>query len=198
VIRCYHSGLPTIAANGFNIFSRINDIKMKQLVLSIVTAALLLFSGCATPLKVETNGEDLARVIGASPSEISFVSYCSFGEPLPSSIHVKFIEGVILLTHDSIVLLSGNPPKVAVKQRIRFAELMGVDLKHFGRGRQLQVLKGSTVTVMEISASKSMIDHGGSERAQQILREHGVPEWKSNKYYLRLVETPIFIPIIKQ
>ncbi|HST30453.1 MAG TPA: hypothetical protein VLK27_06395 [Chthoniobacterales bacterium] len=73
--------------------------------------------------------------------------------------------------------------------------MRGVDVHHFGRGRQLQIRTDSGVIVIEVSNKKALIDSEGTERAREILRQHGVPDWKSDTHYLMKVKTPIIIPI---
>lgn len=170
---------------------------MRSRIVSALAAGAFTLAGCATPLKIEKSGGDAAAIIGVPSSQIKFIGYCGFGEVPPGGNHTESGggQGLIVLTADSIFLLAGDLPNAAVRQRIRYKEIGGVDVKHFGRARQLQILKGNAVVVMEITKNKALIDQEGSDRAAQILREHGVPAWKSQKYYLPKRSFPIIIPI---
>lgn len=148
-------------------------------------------------MNIEKSGGDAAAIIGVPSSQIQFIGYCGFGDVPPGGNHVESGggQGLIVLTNDSIFLLAGDLPNASVRQRIKYKEIGGVDVRHFGRACQLQILKGNIVVVMEITKNKAMIDQKGSERARQILRQHGVPDWKSAKYYLPKPKIPIIIPI---
>jgi hypothetical protein len=170
---------------------------MRCLLLAALGAGVLAVGGCATPLNVEKNGGSAAAIVGVSQSQIRFIGYCGFGDVPPGGNHVESNggQGLIVLTEDSLVLMAGELPNASVRQRIKYKDIGGVDVKHFGRARQLQILKGNVVVVMEITKNKAMIDQEGTDRAAQILRQHGVPQWQSKKYYLPKPQIPIIIPI---
>jgi hypothetical protein len=172
---------------------------MRFLVLSLSAAAALALSGCATPLNVEKNGGSAAAIIGVPSSQIQFIGYCGFGDVPPGRNHVEpgsgNGQGLIVLTNDSVFLLAGDLPNASIKQRIKYKDISGVDVRHFGRARQLEILKGNVIVVMEITKNNAMVDQEGTERAAQILRQHGVPQWQSKKYYLPKPKIPIIIPI---
>ncbi len=170
---------------------------MRCLLLAALTAGILAVGGCATALNVERNGGPAAAIVGVSQSQIRFIGYCGFGDVPPGGNHVESNggQGLIALTDDSLVLMAGELPNASVRQRIKYKDIGGVDVRHFGRARQLQILKGNVVVVMEITKNKAMIDQEGTDRAAQILRQHGVPQWQSKKYYLPKPQIPIIIPI---
>ena len=163
--------------------------------LSCLIGTSLLFASCASPLKQEAASADVGKTLGVPASDIAFVSYCSFGDAPPSGNHVSFIQGVLALTKTSLVLLSDDLPHAVPLRKIKFAEMRGVDVHHFGRGRQLQVRSETGVLVIEISKNKALVDTAGTEKVREILRQHGVPDWKSDTHYLMKVKTPIIVPI---
>ena len=163
--------------------------------LSYLIGTSLLFSGCASPLKQEAASADVGKTLGVPASDIGFVSYCSFGDAPPSGNHVSFTQGVLALTNNSLVFLSDDLPHAVPLRKIKFTEMRGVDVHHFGRGRQLQIRTDSGVIVAEVSKNKALVDSGGTENVREILRRHGVPDWKSDTHYLMKVKTPIIIPI---
>ena len=136
-----------------------------------------IVAGCAAaPLNVETSGPAVAQTLGVSSSDITYLGSCAFGQAPPSGIHVSFTDGVVVLTRDTLVLMAGKLPHAVPIQRIEFREMRGVDLRHFGRGRQLQILTAGGITVVErIPTTVQVYD---------ALRQRGVPEWKGDKYYL--------------
>src|SRR5437588_8684978 len=170
---------------------------MRFLFLSALVGGVLALGGCATPLNVEKNGGSAAAIVGVAQSEIKFIGYCGFGDVPPGANHIESNggQGLIVLTDDSVVLMAGELPNASVRQRIKYKDIGGVDVRHFGRARQLQILKGNVVVVMEITKNKAMVDQEGTDRASQILRQHGVPQWQSKKYYLPKPKIPIIIPI---
>jgi hypothetical protein len=170
---------------------------VRCLFLLVFSVGVFALGGCATPLNVEKNGGSAASLIGVPSSQIKFIDYCGFGDVPPDGKHIEsnYGQGLIVLTSDSLVLLSGDLPNASVRQRIKYKDIGGVDVRHFGRARQLQILKGNVVVVMEITKNKAMIDQEGSDRAAGILRQHGVPHWQSKRYYLPKQKIPIFIPI---
>lgn len=172
-------------------------IGMRCLFFSVSAVGVLLLSGCATPLNVQKSGASAAEIVGVPASQIKFIGYCGFGEVPPGGNHVELNggQGLIVLTGDSLVLLAGDLPNATVRQRIKYKDISGVDVRHFGRARQLQILKGNVVVVMEITKNKAMVDQAGTDRAADILRQHGVPQWQSKKYYLPKPKIPIIIPI---
>lgn len=172
-------------------------ISMRSLFLLTLAAGALLLGGCASPLNVEKSGGSAASIIGVPSSQIRFMGYCNFGDALPGNKHIQMNtgQGLIVLTNDSLVLLAGDLPNANIDRKIKYKEIGGVDVRHFGRARQLQIIRGRTITVMEITKNKAMVDQEGTERAAEILRQHGVPAWKSERYYLPKSKIPIIIPI---
>src|SRR5712691_3533090 len=171
-----------------------------QMRITLFLAALplsLALGGCAAPLDVHKSSSSAASVIGVPVSQIQFVGYCDFGDVPPGGKHPEQNggNGLIVLTNDSIFLLTGELPNTTVKRKIRYREINGVDVRHILRARQLQVLKGDIITVMVITKNKALIDQAGTDRVAQILREHGVPAWKSEKYYQPKIPPPDFILI---
>src|SRR4051794_14231997 len=130
-------------------------MNFRMLLLVAIPACLL--SGCATPLNLDRNGRDAAAVIGLSSDRIKFIGYCGFATVTTSGDRTNAAQGLIALTDDSIVLLKGDLPGASVNQKIKYSSLRGVDVKRFGRARQLQVLQGSDVIVMEITRNKAMV-----------------------------------------
>jgi hypothetical protein len=171
---------------------------VRSLLVSAIAVGGLALGGCATPLSVRDNGSSVASLIGIPASQIKFVGYCGWGEVPPGGKNPgPGGQGLIVLTNDSVVLLNGDLPSATVQRKIKYKEISGVDVKHFIRACQLQILQKDVVVVMEITKNKAMIDQAGSERAAQILREHGVPSFESKKYYRPRISPPtfIFIPI---
>lgn len=154
-----------------------------------------MLGGCAAPLNVQTSTGNAASVIGVPAPQIRFISYCGWGTVLVGG---KYPEGggdgLIVLTNDSIILLQGDPA-LMVRRKIKYKEIDGVDVRHFGRARQLQILLKDVITLMEITKNKALVDQEGTERAAQILRDHGVPPFKSTKYYRPKIPIPTFIYI---
>ena len=163
--------------------------------LCCLIGACLLFTGCASPLKKEAASADVGKTLGVPASDIAFVGYCSFGDAPPSGNHVSFTQGILALTKNSLILLSDDLPHAVPLRKIKFTEMRGVDVHHFGRGRQLQIRSESGVLVIEISKNKALVDTAGTEKVREILRQHGVPDWKSDTHYLMKVKTPIVVPI---
>jgi hypothetical protein len=161
-------------------------------------AALVLVAGCAAPLETNADRDALAQAANVPASQVQFFSYCSFGETPPSGHHVRVTEGVILLTHDSL-LITELPPSRAVKQKIAYREMTGVDVVHFGFGRELQVkLPDGNILVLQVSRDRGTVDKVGTEKVQQILLARGVASWHSDTFYLGVVDIPpISLPIIK-
>jgi hypothetical protein len=172
-------------------------VGMRCLFLWALAVGVLGLSGCATPLNVQKSGASAAASVGVPSSQIKFIGYCGFGDVPPGGNHVESNggQGLIILTGDSLVLLAGDLPNATVRQRIKYQDIGGVDVRHFGRARQLQILKGNVVVVMEITKNKAMIDQAGTDRAAEILRQHGVPQWQGKKYYLPKRKIPIIIPV---
>ena len=170
---------------------------MRCLFPAALVASILALGGCATPLNIERSSDSAASIIGVPSSQIKFIGYCGFGDVPPGGNHVESNggQGLIVLTSDSVVLMAGDLPNASAVQRIKYKDIGGVDVRRFGRARQLQILKGSVVVVMEITKNKAMVDQEGTDRASQILRQHGVPQWQSKKYYLPKPKIPIIIPI---
>jgi hypothetical protein len=171
---------------------------MRSLFLSALAMGGLALGGCATPLSVQKSGGDVASIIGVPSSQIKFVGYCGWGDVPPGGKNIgEGGQGLIVLTNDSVILLKGDLPAVTVERKIKYKEMSGVDAKHFIRACQLQILQKDVVVVMEITKNKAMIDQAGTDRAAQILREHGVPSFKAKKYYRPRIQPPnfIFIPM---
>jgi hypothetical protein len=163
-----------------------------RILLGMAVALALTIAGCATPMSVEKSGGSVASVIGVPISQIKFIGYCQWGDVPPGGKHPESNggQGSIVLTDDSVFLLAGDLPNETVKRRIRYMEINGVDVRHILRARQLQILKGDIVTVMVITKNKVLIDQAGTDRVAQILREHGVPAWKSERYYQPKIPPP--------
>jgi hypothetical protein len=122
-----------------------------QIVAIVAVAVLLFLVSCATPLKIENDAGSFAKVAGVRSPDIEFISYCSFGDALPEDSHVEFTEGILLVTRDSVYLLKGIGEKATLAKKIKFTDLTGSDLKHFGGGRQLQLLEEGRIIVIQIS-----------------------------------------------
>jgi hypothetical protein len=163
-------------------------MKGKSSIATLATIAACFFTGCAaTPLSVENNAPIVAKKLGVSGSDITYLGRCTFGQAPPSGIHVTFTDGVVVLTRDMLVLMADKLPDSVPVQRMKFREMRGIDLHHFGRGRQLQILTSNGITVIDVIPT--------TEQVYNALRQRGVPEWKSEKHYLMNVKGPIFIPI---
>jgi hypothetical protein len=163
-----------------------------------IVAVMLTLSACAAPLDVQKSSASAAPVVGVPASQIQFIAYCDFGDVPPGEKHPgqNGGNGLIVLTNDSIYLLQGSELPIAkVKRRIRYREIDGVDVRHMIRAYQLQLSRGDIITVMVITKNKALIDRELTERAAEILREHGVPSWRSPKYYAPKIPPPTVIPI---
>jgi hypothetical protein len=159
-----------------------------------IACVCVAFAGCATQIQMESQGDALVRAAGVPQTEFKFVTKCDFGEAPPSGTHIKFVSGVIVITRDSIMLLAGKGTKFSFAQRLPFKEMAGIDLKRFGLGRQLQILRkdgGITVILPAVDIES------GADRIRQMVLDHGVRPWTGPHFYLLLVDTPIFIPILK-
>jgi hypothetical protein len=157
-------------------------------------------AGCAAPLDVQKSSKSAASIVGlAAPSQIEFIAYCDFGDVPPGGKHPEKNggNGLILLTNDSLLLLSGDLPSATVQRRINYREIDGTDVQHMIRAYQLQVIRGDVITVMTITKNKALIDQAATKHAADILRQHGVPAWKSPRYFQPKIPPPdfIFIPI---
>lgn len=161
---------------------------------TILISGCAFLAGCATPLQTETIAPQIAKMTGVPSSDIVFVSYCSFGEAPPSGHHVSFTEGIIALSRNTLFLIQGDLAG-EVAHRIGFSEMLGVDVHHFGRGRQLQIRTNRSVMVIEVSKNRQIVDAEGTEKARQILQEHGVANWKSDTHYLMKTKIPIIVPV---
>ena len=167
-----------------------------KLFLAALPVSLAL-GGCATPLDIHESSRSAASVVGVTASQIQFIGYCDFGDVPPGGKHPEQNggNGLIVLTNDSVFLLTGELPNATVKRRIRYRDINGVDVRHMIRAYQLQIIRGDIITVMVITKNKALIDHAGTERAAEILRQHGVPAWQSPRYYSPKIPPPEFIPI---
>ena len=144
------------------------------LLASILSCFIL---GCAaTPINIQSNAPSVAKTLGVSTSDVTYLGRCTFGQAPSSGIHVSFNDGVVVLTRDTLVLMEGKLPDARPVQRINFREMRGVDLHHFGRGRQLQILTSNGVTVVDVIPTTVQV--------YDTLRQRGVPAWKSDKHYL--------------
>jgi hypothetical protein len=164
----------------------------------IVAATMVVLGGCTAPLDIQKSSRAVASVAGlASPSQIQFIAYCDFGDVPPGSKHPEKDggNGLILLTNDSLILLDGTLPNVTIQKRIKYGEIEGVDVQHVIRAYQLQIIRRDVITVMVITKNKALIDQAGTNRAAQLLREHGVPAWKSPRYFQPKIPPPTIIPI---
>ena len=155
------------------------------------------FGACAAQLDIPKTIAPAAALVGVPPSQVEFVAYCDFGDVPPGEKHPgeNGGNGLIVLTNDSIYLLQGDLPTATVKRRIRYRELNGVDVRHMIRAYQLQVLRRDIITVMVITKNKALIDRGLTERAAEILRQHGVRSWQSPRYFAPKIPPPTIIPI---
>lgn len=167
----------------------------RTLFLCALTMGGLTLSGCvATPLNVQKSSADAGSIIGVPSSQIEFIGYCGFGEVPPGGEELQWGgKRLVVLTNDSIILLKGDLPGATLQRKIKYKELGGVGVKHFVRVRQLQVLQKDVVVVFEVIKSNAMIDQAGTERAAQILRDHGVPSFPAKKYYRPRIPPPEFI-----
>jgi hypothetical protein len=171
---------------------------MPSLFLAALAVGSLALGGCATPLNVQKSGGDVASIIGVPSAQIKFIGYCGWGDVRAGGKNQEGGgQGLIVLTDDSIILLKGDLPAATVQRKIKYKEISGVDVRHFIRARQLQILQKDVVVVMEITKNKAMVDQAGTERAAQILRGHGVLPFKGKKYYRPRIRPPliIFIPV---
>lgn len=174
---------------------------MRMMRFLFLPAFALVFTvgGCTPFLDTQKSSAPAASVVGVPSTQIRFMGYCVFGDVPPGGKHIESNSdtGLIVLTNDSIFLLAGDLSNATVRRRIKYKEIDGVDARHFLRACQLQIVRGDIVTVMEITKNKALLDQAGTDRAAAILREHGVPAWKSLRYYQPKIPPPniIFVPI---
>ena len=154
--------------------------------------------GCATPLTIESDGNRLAAILGIEHEDVRFISYCTFDEIRRWEKKTKPTEGIVALTRDDIRMLGGDLRTASTKKEIRIpiSEIEGIDIRHFGRGRQLQLIVGEHLIVLEVTANKQLIDQEGSQRLYDLIISSGAPTWESEKYYLQEAPPIMFIPII--
>ena len=163
------------------------------LILAVAAIALLL-PGCATPLTLQQDAGELGQAIGVPPSEIVFASYCDFGEAPSRGKHVAFTHGTLVVGRSSLYLLRGSGAAASIEKQIRFSDINGADMKRYGLGRQLQLLVGTTVVVIQITKNKALADPAGSETVRQILRDQGVRDFTGPKFFFPRPST-IIVPI---
>jgi hypothetical protein len=154
--------------------------------------------GCATPLDISKNGPPLAQAVGIPSENIQFISYCSFGECRVWEKELIFIEGILVVTPDSIHLFGGNLNDLSQKQEIKltYQKIDGIDIRRYGKGRQIQILNGEHLVVIEITKNKAFIDQEGSEQIYELITKRGIKVWHSKRYYRATVPSMIFIPLI--
>lgn len=168
-------------------------------VLLFLLASCLLLTGCATPLTMEKDGLTLAHIVGVDHYEVKFISYCNFAEAKRGERWSSYLRaGIVVLTEKHLVILIGDFSNDSTKEEIRLllSDVNGVDLRKFGLGRQIQLLKGEDVIVLEIKAYNVWIDRAGSEELFNLILAAGVPKWESEKWFTsRPIPVPLFIPI---
>lgn len=169
---------------------------MKYPALLGLTAAAFL-AGCATPLTKETDVQRFAEIIRVPRTDVQFISYCTFAETRGWDDHAVFTEGIVAVTSAGLHVLGGNLNNASSKREIVLSnqQISGIDLRHYGRGRQLHLWSGDHILVLEITANKAFVDQAGSEQVLQMFRTRGIPQKKSDHYFKGSVPPILFVPI---
>jgi TonB family protein len=150
-----------------------------------VVLAGVLVSGCATALDPKKDSLAVARIVGCSPEDIQFMSYCSYAVGMREAKGFPFFRGMLVITPVSVMLHVGSLEEVPKAQEIRlpYGTMKGVDLRHFGFGRQVQILVDEHVVAINVTKNRPKIDEKGSEEVFGLITKHGVKPWKSERFY---------------
>jgi hypothetical protein len=170
---------------------------MKLLAIIIICAAVLMCSCTTTPLSTEADGQRLAQIMGVSRDSVQFISYCCFAETRGWDRYIEFTSGILAVTNDGVHILGGDLTNASKKREIvlRYDQLTGVELLHFGAGRQLQIWTSDHVIAIEITATRTTMDHAASEQVFQSLKARGVAQRTDSRFFFAKAPPMIFIPI---
>src|SRR5688572_24184630 len=104
----------------------------------------------------------------------------------PASVYLATVDsrvakqnrGIFALTDREIIMLARETYQPI--SRLNYTDLSGVALRRFGRSRQLQVVRGTTlVAFVPTMAGDQLIDVNTAEKAFTFIRGRGVQEIKS-------------------
>ena len=175
---------------------------MKILKALVLVTATMLFFGCATPLTIQSDGKCLAPKIGVGHESIRFLSYCNFAKiPKPKTLKYKIpkskipkftthntvvgARGIIMVTQSKLYLLKGTPSEISNSGKIDipFSRIQAVDMRKSGGSRQIQLLVGNDLIVLNIIRYNMRCDKVGSEYLCNYLYESGVSKWESKELF---------------
>ena len=157
-------------------------------------SCIFILAGCTTPLNVATDGATFATAVRIPNDDVKFISYCDFGEGREWADDIGLIRGIIAITTNAVYLSAGGLND-AFQQReivIFFKDMNGIDLKHFGLGRQVQFKTADHVVVVQVTRNRQTIDREASEEVYRLIKEHGVAEWESRKFYIQK-PAPVYV-----
>src|SRR5688572_26248800 len=108
---------------------------------TLTLLALLLCSGCASPVWMEQSSAEIAQSLGLPTEAIRSVKFCSFGVVNPGErrLDTSGSFGAFVMTDSNIYLLSGARDRTAkeLKRTIPINAIRGVGDRRFGAGAQL-------------------------------------------------------------
>jgi hypothetical protein len=160
---------------------------MKFPVKGISIVCLFILFGCASPLKTETDGKALAEILNVPHEEIHFISYCTFDEIRKWEDDIELTQGIVALLESELRIFGARNLRAASPKkeiRIPIQEMDGVGLARFLQGRRIQIKHDEHLIVLEITKDNVFIDKEGSYRLYEMLKERGVPDFETSKFYL--------------
>jgi hypothetical protein len=156
---------------------------MKNLSILIL---LSLLTACATPLSLEKDGPSLVSELSISDEKPLYISYAYFvlTNQLSASKSGPYEGGVFLLTKDNIYLSMNKKKDDSSKIRKKIPiEKSKLYIATHGVRKQIQILYGTEVFAVDISPNKSTVSASAALEIGLKLKELGIGEWKSEKFY---------------
>jgi hypothetical protein len=151
-------------------------------ILPVLLLAVLA-TGCATPLNVQTDGEEMAQILGIEQSEIRFLSYCTFDQIRASDDEgrIYFAHGIVAVsrTHFHLVkrYVDKGTERTEIIVPIPDLDGVGVTPPELG-GIQVQLIDGDSVIAVVLKPKER------SHELSKLLISDGVPQWHcETRYY---------------
>ncbi len=145
-------------------------------ILIIMLVSLCLF-GCATPLDPQRDSERIGTALGIPAGDVRFTSYCIFDEarkwPRPQ---FTWNEGAVIATDRKLYITSERLTKETGKARIElsFSEMSSIGEARYGLGRQLQLIHGDYIVILQITGNKMFGSSEGSKKLLEFIASKGV------------------------
>lgn len=169
----------------------------------LLAGSLIFLSGCATPLSVQSDGKELASIIGKEPADIRFLSYCYYSivQDLEGK-SVKYAEGILVLEGSQLHLLDDDIFDENLREEykseevvIPISEIEGVGVKKWGLGLQVQLLMDGYLIMIQLLPNRLKVSHEETQKLHDFLNSDGVPEWACEKFYHFDIKVPLSFPI---